>query len=414
MIRVKPNPEIDRQQSASHLLRTTYLLFFATVYFAQGATSSYILFYHKPYLADAGVEADQIAALSGLMSMPFVIKICFGMLSDRFALFGLGHRVPYLLIGMLAAALALLMLRWSSPTSDFTRFAILLVLATTCIALADVAADAYAVEVAERGHADEFQAAMTAGRALGLITTSFFFGILVTHWGWTQIFPIISVIVLLPLAWLAVLPRLAVNRASEVRLRDYSAPFDWSLACFLVFAFTMSAVLTPVLGLGSYFLSAELGADPDTLRNFATLTSVGLMLGSFIALLLGRWLGPRPTGWVGLLGLAAMAGWFSVFDRIDQVLVLGLANGVVWGVLVTLSLSLAMQRTAPATAAAMFAFIMACFNLGGTFGETLFTSLIEDIGFSGAFRMLAVLAILVVPLFEIVVRHDSRAQAQRS
>ena len=47
-------------------------------------------------------------SIFGTITMiPFVIKILYGMLSDNVNLFGMGHRKPYILIGLLIQALCL-------------------------------------------------------------------------------------------------------------------------------------------------------------------------------------------------------------------------------------------------------------------------------------------------------------------
>ncbi|RLD92796.1 MAG: hypothetical protein DRJ13_16195 [Bacteroidetes bacterium] len=54
--------------------------------------------------------------------IPFVIKVFLGMLSDRVNLFGLRHRKPYIILGLLIQALCLVFVPFIDPDHDYLHY----------------------------------------------------------------------------------------------------------------------------------------------------------------------------------------------------------------------------------------------------------------------------------------------------
>jgi Na+/melibiose symporter-like transporter len=71
-----------------------------------------------------------------------VIKWIFGLVSDRYPLFGRGHRVPYMLIGLVATAVAFGVAFFIDPSESFPILAAMVLAATFFMALFDTTADA--------------------------------------------------------------------------------------------------------------------------------------------------------------------------------------------------------------------------------------------------------------------------------
>lgn len=90
--------------SATHS-RGFRLSMFGLVYFVQGSALAYFRNFQKPYLDDLNVDVDVIGSLTSILLLPFILKVFIGMLSDRVNLFGWGHRKPYVVLGLLLAAL---------------------------------------------------------------------------------------------------------------------------------------------------------------------------------------------------------------------------------------------------------------------------------------------------------------------
>lgn len=86
--------------------RSFRLSMFGLLYFVQGSALAYFRNFQKPYLHSLNVAPDVIGLLASILLLPFILKIFIGMLSDKVSLFRLGHRQPYIILGLLLAALA--------------------------------------------------------------------------------------------------------------------------------------------------------------------------------------------------------------------------------------------------------------------------------------------------------------------
>ena len=70
------------------LNRRQLFVMFGAVYFVQGVIQAYQLNFFKPHMDSAGIDADRLAIVASLALVPFIIKWVFGLVSDRFPLFG--------------------------------------------------------------------------------------------------------------------------------------------------------------------------------------------------------------------------------------------------------------------------------------------------------------------------------------
>ena len=81
--------------------KLTRFTMFALLYFTQGTILGYFASLNALYMLENGLDMADVGIFSTIALIPFVIKILFGMLSDRYNLLGFGHRKPYILIGLL-------------------------------------------------------------------------------------------------------------------------------------------------------------------------------------------------------------------------------------------------------------------------------------------------------------------------
>ena len=179
--------------------RNFMFLLFAALYFVQGVITSYQLNFFKPHMSSEGIDADRIALVATLALLPFIIKLIFGLLSDRFNLFGCGHRVPYMVLGVVLCSVAFFVAYFIDPSANFALVAAMVLIATFAMALFDTTADAFAIEVIPPEDYSRVQSFMTGGRASGLIILSFIFGMIAARYGYSMIFLVTSAILLLPL-----------------------------------------------------------------------------------------------------------------------------------------------------------------------------------------------------------------------
>lgn len=101
--------------------KTLRFSMFALLYFTQGTILGYFASVNALYLMESGFNMARVGIFSTIALIPFVIKILFGMLSDRYNLFGLGHRKPYIFIGLLVQLVCLLIVANVNPADSYCQ-----------------------------------------------------------------------------------------------------------------------------------------------------------------------------------------------------------------------------------------------------------------------------------------------------
>ncbi|MEJ2746460.1 MAG: MFS transporter [Anaerolineae bacterium] len=379
--------------------RSFRLTMFGLLYFVQGAALAYFRNFQKPYLSGLGIDADVIGLLTSILLLPFILKIFIGMLSDRVNLLGMGHRKPYIIWGVLLAAVAFGSAGFVLPDRNFTLFAVFIVLGSFSVALFDSTTDGLAIDTTPEQEQGTVQGTMVGGRAAGFIILSLLFGALVQGQGFRIVFVIIAVSMLLPLIW--------VMRVKEPPVRDESQQFHWAAfrsmtrAPFLIFgayAIFYSIASFGVDGLVTLFMSSQFGAAESAIGEYGALRGVGAVIGAVAGGMLVDRLGRRQSAFGALLLISVGATLIGLADSINAILAMGVFWGVVWGFQETIFVALAMALADTRIAASMFALLMALSNVGTAVGEGLATGLTDNISFAAIFFLLAGLNIINVPI----------------
>lgn len=123
------------------------LTLFGMLYFVQGTAVAYFRNSQKPYLRGLGVDADIIGLLTTILLLPFVFKIFIGLPSDRVNLAGWGHRRPYIVAGLLLAAIAFFAAGFAKPDHNLVLFSVMIVLGSFAVTLFDSTADGLAIDI---------------------------------------------------------------------------------------------------------------------------------------------------------------------------------------------------------------------------------------------------------------------------
>jgi PAT family beta-lactamase induction signal transducer AmpG len=388
--------------------RNFLFMLFAVLYFVQGVITSYQLNFLKPHMSSEGIEADRLAILATLALLPFIIKFLYGLVSDRFNFFGYGHRVPYMVMGVLVCSLAFFIAYFVDPSESFGLVAGLILVAVFGMALFDTTADAYAIEIMPPKDHSRVQSFMTGGRATGLIVLSFIFGILAARFGFSVIFLVISAILLLPLIMLF--------QVKEPEQRSAHLKFDWSAfrvmlhpnylfwALFLVLAWF---AFQGIDGLVTFYMSSDLGASETTLGNYGTIKGIGMVLGAVGLSFIASKINLKAAAFTTLILVMVGGLLLSFSSNLTSLLFLALPWGIVVGLQWTAYAALTMGITDLRIAGSMFALFQMMANIGIASGEGVATSLSDNIGFSGVFRLLALFNILLIPLLLFILRRFS-------
>jgi folate/biopterin transporter len=356
------------------------LLAILLVYFVQGilglarlATS----FFLKDEL---GLTPAEVAAMMGIISLPWVIKPLFGFLSDSLPIFGYRRRSYLLLSSLLGCGSWLVMGLWVHSAITAT---LVITLCSLAIAVSDVIVDSIVVERIRgesQGDAGSLQSLCWATTALGGLVTAYLSGFLLEHLSIRTIFLITASFPLLVLITATLIQdtKVALPKnfgAARSQLKQVKQAITqqqiWLPALFV---FLWQA--TPSSDSAFFFFTTnELGFRPEFLGRVRLVTSIAALVGVWV---FQRFLKTIPLRRIFLwstlisvgLGLTTLLlvthanrslgiddQWFSLGDSLILTVMGQIAFMPV--------LILAAQLCPPGVEATMFAILMSICNLAG-------------------------------------------------
>lgn len=385
---------------------------FGLLYFTQGTILSYFTALNALYLLERGLTMTNVGIFSSIALIPFIIKILFGLLSDRVSPFGLGHRKPYIFLGLAIQFICLLIAPFIDPKSAYWGFVALAFVLQTGMALYDTCTDGLALDTTPEGEKGTIQGFMVGGRAVGVIVTASLVGLLAERSSWQAVFWLLAGLTLLPLPLL-----FSRREAEQPRERN----FDWKAFS----AFKRAPVLA-LAGLGFLFFLIVVGANQlvnpylekrfdielSTAGLFTTVWGIGVVLGGAVGGYLidrvGKRNGVRIAMLISLVGVLALA----FIPALGWAWPIVLLFGIAYGTYQTVYFALAMAYTEPRIAASMFSILMAVTNVGQGVGLALGGLLVDKIDYSPTFIAFAALNFLAVPLLPVVFGKASKKLAR--
>lgn len=263
---------------------TTELTAILLVYFVQGILGLARLAISFFLKDDLALSPAEVAALTGIASLPWTIKPIFGFLSDGLPLFGYRRR-PYLIMSGLLGTTAWLVLATLAHTAWLATAMILL--SSLSVAMSDVIVDSLVVERAREESQNDtgtLQSLCWGASALGGLLTAYLGGVLLEYtstravFAVTATFPLIVSIV----AWL-------ITEDPVVETSNH--PTVWHQIKQLKQAFSQRAIWMPALFLFLwqstpsadsaffFFTTNDLGFEPEFLGRVRLVTSLAALIG---------------------------------------------------------------------------------------------------------------------------------------
>jgi len=373
------------------------LLFFCVLYFVQGAALAYVINFQKPYLAGQGISKETLGFFTSLLLLPFIAKVLLGYISDRFPLGGWGARKPYMVFGLTLFALCYLSLAWIEPGKNFALFATMTWMASLGLAWFDTCADGWAVDTAKESEQSSIQAAMIAGKSLGLILMSATFGLLALRHGFPVIFLLLSGLSMMVVMLVFLVRHERVEIARQELVTGWRDLLQGFYVFFALYAVVYSIASFGTDGLMSLHLSDTRGASSLDLGFFGMWRGLGALCGAVGFALLRPFLGLKLSQYVALivLGFGCLLPLAGLSAPVSGVL-----WGISWGFQETAFVTLAMRFSQGRWAATLFAGSMIFSNIGTSVGEALGAPLVPQLGFEGVFMLFALVgwaSVLFVP-----------------
>jgi MFS transporter, PAT family, beta-lactamase induction signal transducer AmpG len=365
-------------------VRPAYLLLFASLYAIQGVVVAYFFNYNQGYMKTAGVDDKTIASVEFLVTIPLIVKFLLGVLSDRVSLLGLGHRRPYIVLGLALQSAGLIGLTLVHPGRHLAEFAALAVLAVTGLALYDTCCDGMVIDASPPGDRSRVQGTLVASRFLAAMACSYAFGkgLKLSGNG-----PGAGDWVLWTCAGIGAIPLVQALLLAEPRRAPDAEGFRWEALgvmlrgrSLLILAF---GGLYALVGFGvemnlSLFYKAR-GFGDDDIGDFSGARYLGRAVGGGLLSLAGPRMGRRSGLALGIAGLAlatagqaAVGGWWMA-------LLMGFLFGAANGWDDALFNVLAMEASSPRLAASTYSLFMAITNVS-TAGGVLFAKAVKGAG----------------------------------
>jgi folate/biopterin transporter len=254
------------------------------VYFVQGILGLARLAVSFFLKDDLGLSPAEVAALMGVVSLPWVIKPLFGFLSDSLPIFGYRRR-SYLLMSSILGCVAWL----SLGTLVHTAWAAMIVITLSSLALAvsDVIADSVVVERIRgesQSDAGALQSLCWATTALGGLVTAYLSGFLLEHLSIRTIFWVTATFPLLVAITAAIIddPKVEMPKgfgAAKAHLKQIRGAIAQK-QIWLPVTFVFFWQATPSSDSAFFFFSTnELGFGPEFLGRVRLVSSIASLVG---------------------------------------------------------------------------------------------------------------------------------------
>ena len=387
-------------------------LTFGSLYFTQGTILGFFAALNALYLLDNGLQMTDVGIFGFIALIPFVLKIGLGVLSDQVNLFGMGHRKPYIFIGLAVQFACLIAAPFINPGEAFWAYVAIAFTMQLGMALYDTCTDGLALDTTPEEEQGTIQGFMVGGRAVGSIAAASVVGFLAENVSWLSVFWVLAALTIIPV------PFMFFVREQK---RDIGKRFDWSAFK----AFDRNTFLAGALGLLMFliilganqlvnpYLERQFGISLTAAGMITSLWSLGVVGGSFVGGWLMKKYQPKRALIIGvcLLSVALLALAFLI--QPDYGLTLAIAMiiffGVAYGAYQTEYFAVAMRFVDPRIAASMYAILMAFTNVGQGIGMYLSGALADQVGFSMTFIIFLVINILLIFLIPLVFRHKAQA-----
>lgn len=380
-----------------------WLVLGASLYAVQGVVVAYLFNFNKSYMQSAGLPVDVIGRIQTFALLPLVFKFLVGPISDRFNLLGFGHRLPYIVLGLIVQAGGLVGLARLDPRNQLSLFTMMAMLTVVGLAIYDTCCDGLIIDVTPPENRARAQGLLWTSRFLAATFFTLGFGWWIDALGGARH----ADYLLIASAGLTLLPcGLALCLREPTRAADFerfkgsalkvmTRPWSLKLLAFgCLYGITGMGVESN-LSLHYKEMGFGPGGDVGTLGAARNLGHVAGAL--MLPLAMARW--GRRT--VLILGVVILAGSIAAQVPVRGKLgagAAGMALGAAVGWDDTLFATLAMEGADPRLAASTFALFMAVTNLS-VVGDALFSAgVAASGGFHVPFFTAAIATLFALPL----------------
>jgi PAT family beta-lactamase induction signal transducer AmpG len=383
---------------------------FGLLYLTQGVVLGYFAALNALYMLANGLDMARIGVFASIALIPFVIKIFFGMLSDRYNFFGLGHRKPYIAMGLLVQVICLVIVASVNPGQQYWTFVGIAFLLQLGMAFYDTCTDGLALDITPSHEKGLLQGFMVGGRSVGVIVAASVAGFIAER-SWPMVFYFLAVTSLLPfllLFFIKEAPRVSGERFNWTAFKAFKSPQVQAAAGVGLVVFLVVVGANQLIN-PSY--AGRLGIDLSTAGTITTVWGFGCVAGAFAGGVIMDRSGDRSALLAAMGGVAITLLLVAFAPTLITAYLAAVLFGVAYGAAQATYFALAMKYTTPAIAASMYAILMAVTNVGQGVGLGLGGFLANSAGYTTAFLAFAAAIFLILPFFPVLFRKQQVVSA---
>lgn len=367
---------------------------FALLYFVQGAIVAYFTALNALYLISFDLTMSQIGLIGTIGMIPFVLKIFLGMLSDRVNFLKLGHRKPYILLGLLIQGFCLMVVPVIDPGKQYWLYAALAFTLMSGQALYDTCTDGLALDTTSPEEQGTVQGFMVGGRALGVVILSAAIGLVVDAFSWKTMFYLLALMSLLPVPLVLLAREIKRTESRKFEWKAFSAFTRFPVICLAVLGALYSFTTNGANQIVNPFIDNEFGITYSAAGLFTTMWGIGVVLGGITGGRLVDRIGQKKAVQAAIIVSVAAISALAAIQSTSLAFILVTAFGLAYGYFETVYFALTMKLTDPRIAASMFSILMAIANIGTAIGMGVSGTLVDSIGFRFTFVIIAAINLL--------------------
>ncbi|CEG61382.1 Protein AmpG [Legionella micdadei] len=373
----------------------------------------------QAWFADAGMSVLATGMLS-LVGMPYVYRIAWGPILDRYSILPLGKRRSWMLVMQFALLLGFNCMAWLSPNKSPELMAILAFACACFSATQDVAIDAHRVEYLPTKEHGLGASLATFGYRLALLIAGGFALVVAKHLGWAYTYRLMGVLMLVGIVatLLSSEPSRYEDNQSGSFVELFIAPVKELFArrgiiplLFFVLFYKLGEAFTATTsGIVMPFLIQGVGFSIDTIGYVNKMMGISsILLGGLVAgILLIRWSLFRALFVFGLLQ-ALTNLLFIVLAIVGKSLSLFaiavICDNFAAGMGSTALVAFFMRLTKQPYTATQFSLLVAISALPRIFSGPVAAMLQMQVGWVGLYQLSFLLALGFIPFLVMIRNH---------
>ena len=290
-------------EKQDYQFKSHYILIFSLLYFVQGISQSVFTVILPIYLLElqGTISASTIAYLGSIIMIPFIIKIIFGVLTDKYGIKKLGRRKPWILTALIMAGIVWIILPFilnANPSEAVGIFTLAGLITMFGMAMSDTAIDGFIIDITPKEKLGRTQGSTWGFRSLGIVMGGPVILIIMIFLPLDAIFITFGILIIV-FAFLILLIK-DIEKPREINLLSnlkiiVSKSKNWKLFTFSFFIAIVDGVIFSIISLfiliSAGLVSSE-GANIGMLETdlnlyepqayISSIVGIGILIGAFL------------------------------------------------------------------------------------------------------------------------------------